>query len=251
MRENDVSFDGQRVIIVGGSAGIGEAAARAFAAAGAQVTITGRDKDRLDAAAQRIGHPVGVAGFDAADGPAVAGFFATAGPFDHLVLAASPGAVGSGPFAALEEQALRQAFDGKFFAHVKVLQAARPRLRADGSVTIVSAVSARAAYPGAAGLAAVNGALEAMVPTLAVELAPLRVNAVSPGIIDTQWWDGLPGEQRAGFFAAAAAASPAGRVGRPEDVAAAIVYLASAGFVTGTVLECTGGANLTVGAVAG
>ena len=191
-----MSFDGQRVIIVGGSTGIGEAAAGAFAAAGAQVTITGRAKPRLDAAAQRIGYPVEVAEFDATDGAAVASFFETAGPFDHLVLAASPGAVGSGPFAGLDEAALRQAFDGKFFAHVKVLQAARPRLRAGGSVTIVSAVSARAAYPGAAGLAAVNGALEAMVPTLAVELAPLRVNAVSPGIIDTSWWDGLPEEQR-------------------------------------------------------
>jgi NAD(P)-dependent dehydrogenase (short-subunit alcohol dehydrogenase family) len=123
-------------------------------------------------------------------------------------------------------------------------------LRTDGSVTIVSAVSARAAYPGAAGLAAVNGALEAMVPALAVELAPLRVNAVSPGVIDTQWWDALPPGQRAGFFQAVAAASPAGRVGEPGDVAAAIVYLASAGFVTGTVLECSGGANLTVGALA-
>jgi NAD(P)-dependent dehydrogenase (short-subunit alcohol dehydrogenase family) len=246
-----VSFDGQRVIIVGGSAGIGEAAARAFAAAGAQVTITGRAKHRLDAAAQRIGRPVEVAEFDATDNVTVTSFFETAGPFDHLVLAASPGAVGSGPFAGLDEAALRQAFDGKFFAYVKVLQAARPRLRADGSVTVVSAVSARAAYPGAAGLAAVNGALEAIVPALAVELAPLRVNAVSPGVIDTSWWDGLPQEQRAGFFAAVASASPAGRVGQPEDVAAAIVYLAGAGFVTGTVLECTGGANLTVGAVAG
>jgi NAD(P)-dependent dehydrogenase (short-subunit alcohol dehydrogenase family) len=246
-----MSFDGQRVIIVGGSTGIGEAAAGAFAAAGAQVTITGRAKPRLDGAAQRIGYPVEVAEFDATDNAAVTSFFETAGPFDHLVLAASPGAVGSGPFAGLDEAALRQAFDGKFFAHVKVLQAARPRLRADGSVTIVSAVSARAAYPGAAGLSAVNGALEAMVPTLAVELAPLRVNAVSPGVIDTSWWDGLPQDQRAGFFRAVAAASPAGRVGQPQDVAAAIVYLAGAGFVTGTVLECAGGANLTVGAVAG
>jgi NAD(P)-dependent dehydrogenase (short-subunit alcohol dehydrogenase family) len=251
MREDDMSFDGQRVIIVGGSTGIGEAAARAFAAAGAQVTITGRAKPRLDAAAQRTGYPVEVAEFDATDGAAVAGFFETAGSFDHLVLAASPGAVGSGPFASLDEGDLRQAFDGKFFAHVKVLQAARPRLRADGSVTIVSAVSARAAYPGAAGLAAVNGALEAMVPALAVELAPLRVNAVSPGVIDTQWWDAMPPSQRAGFFQAVAAASPAGRVGEPGDVAAALVYLASAGFVTGTVLECAGGANLTVGALAG
>jgi NAD(P)-dependent dehydrogenase (short-subunit alcohol dehydrogenase family) len=181
----------------------------------------------------------------------VAEFFGAVPPFDHLVLAASPGAAGSGPFADLDEDALRQAFDGKFFAYVKVLKAARPRLRADGSVTIVSAVSARAAYPGAAGLAAVNGALEAVVPTLAVELAPLRVNAVSPGVIDTQWWHGLPDEQRAAFFQAVAAASPVRRVGTPEDVAAAIVYLAGAGFVTGTVLECAGGANLTVGAVVG
>ena len=246
-----MSFDGQRVLIVGGSAGIGEATARAFAAAGAQVTITGRDKARLDAAAQRIGHPVQVSELDATDAAAVTGFFGAAQAFDHLVLAASPGAVGSGPFADLDEGALRQAFDGKFFAHVRVLKAARPHLRADGSVTIISAMSARAAYPGAAGLGAVNGALEAMVPTLAVELAPLRVNAVSPGVIDTQWWRALPDDQRAALFQAAAATSPVGRIGTPGDVAAAIVYLAGAGFVTGTVLECAGGGNLTVGAVAG
>jgi NAD(P)-dependent dehydrogenase (short-subunit alcohol dehydrogenase family) len=246
-----MSFDGQRVVIVGGSAGIGEATARAFAAGGAEVTITGRSKARLDAAAQRIGLPVQVSEVDATDGAAVASFFAAAGPVDHLVLAASPGAVGSGPFSELGDDALRQAFDGKFFAYITVLRAARSRLRADGSVTIISAVSARAAYPGAVGLAAVNGALEAIVPTLAVELAPLRVNAVSPGIVDTQWWDGLPDDQRAAFFASVAAASPAGRVGAPEDVAAAITYLAGAGFVTGTVLECAGGANLTVGAIGG
>jgi NAD(P)-dependent dehydrogenase (short-subunit alcohol dehydrogenase family) len=245
-----MSFNGQRIVIVGGSAGIGEATARAFAAAGAQVTITGRAKQRLDAAAARIGYPVEVGELDATDAAAADEFFGPAQAIDHLVLAASPGAVGSGPFADLDEAPLRQAFDGKFFAYVKVLQAARPNLQAGGSVTIVSAVSARAAYPGAAGLAAVNGALEAMVPTLAVELAPVRVNAVSPGVIDTPWWQGLPEEQRAAFFQTVAAASPVRRIGTPEDVARAIVYLAGAGFVTGTVLECTGGLNLTVGAVA-
>ncbi len=116
---------------------------------------------------------------------------------------------------------------------------------------MIIAVSARAAYPGAAGLAAVNGALEAIVPPLAVELAPLRVNAVSPGVIDTQWWPGMPDEQRGAFFQAAAATSPAGRIGTAQDVAGAICYLAGASFVTGTVLECAGGANLTAGAVAG
>ena len=159
--------------------------------------------------------------------------------------------MGAGPFASLDEAALRQAFDGKFFAHVKAIQAALPRLRPDGSVTIVSAASARSAFPGTAALAAVNGALETIVAPLAVELAPLRVNAVSPGIIDTHWWHAMPDDQRRAYFDAAAAVTPVRRVGRPEDVADAIVYLAGASFVTGTVLECTGGSNLTAAALAG
>jgi NAD(P)-dependent dehydrogenase (short-subunit alcohol dehydrogenase family) len=244
-----MSFAGQRVVVIGASAGIGEATARAFAVSGARVTITGRSKERLDAAAGRIGADVEVRELDATATDAVAAFFGASGTIDHLVLAASPGAVGAGPLASLEQDALRQAFDGKFFAHVAVLRAALPVLRADGSVTLITAVSARSAYPGAAGLAAVNGALESMVPGLAVELAPLRVNAVSPGVIDTQWWHALPEDQRGAFFASVAAASPVGRIGTPEDVAGAVCYLAGAGFVTGTVLECAGGANLTVGAV--
>jgi NAD(P)-dependent dehydrogenase (short-subunit alcohol dehydrogenase family) len=246
-----MSFDGQRVVIIGASAGIGEAAARAFAARGAAVTITGRSKERLDQAAQRIGHPVLAAELDATSRAALDAFFATTEAVDHLVLSASPGAVGVGPIAALDEAALRQAFDGKFFAHVKAIQAALPKLRRDGSVTLVTAASARAAFAGTAGIAAANGALETMVAPLAVELAPLRVNAVSPGVIDTHWWHGLPADQRQAYFESVAAVTPVGRVGRPDDVADAIVYLAGAGFVTGTVLECTGGSNLTAAALAG
>lgn len=245
-----MSFDGQRVVIIGASAGIGEAAARAFAARGAAVTITGRSKERLDQAAQRIGHPVLAAELDATSREALDAFFATTGTIDHLVLCASPGAVGAGPIAALGEAALRLAFDGKFFANVKAIQAALPRLRQDGSVTMVTAASARAAFPGAAGLAAVNGALETMVAPLAVELAPLRVNAVSPGVIDTHWWNAMPENQRRAYFDSVAAVSPVRRVGKPDDVAEAIVYLAGAGFITGIVLECTGGSNLTAAALA-
>jgi NAD(P)-dependent dehydrogenase (short-subunit alcohol dehydrogenase family) len=245
-----MTFSGQHVVIVGGSAGIGEAAARAFVASDARVTITGRSSGRLKAAAERIGGGVEVAEIDATDRAALDEFFAAAGPVDHLVLAASPGAVGVGPFATLDEAALRAAFDGKFFAHVLALQAALPRLRsAGGSVTFVTAASARAAFPGTAGIAAVNGALETIVPGLAVELAPLRVNAVSPGIIDTHWWDVMPIDQRQAYFGAVAGVSPARRVGEPADVADAIVYLAGAGFVTGTVLECTGGSQLVAAAL--
>jgi NAD(P)-dependent dehydrogenase (short-subunit alcohol dehydrogenase family) len=244
-----MSFDGQRVVIIGASAGIGEAAARAFAARGATVRITGRSKQRLDQAAERIGYPVDATELDATDRAALDAFFATAGTTDHLVLAASPGAVGAGPIATLDEAALRQAFDGKVFAHIKSIQAALPHLRPDGSVTMITAASARAAFAGTAGLAAANGALETMIAPLAVELAPLRVNAVSPGVIDTHWWHGMPDDQRQAYFGAVAAITPVRRVGQPDDVAGAIVYLAGAGFITGTVLECTGGFNLTAAAL--
>jgi NAD(P)-dependent dehydrogenase (short-subunit alcohol dehydrogenase family) len=250
MKGWSMSFDGQHVVVIGASAGIGEATARAFAAQEAAVTIVGRSKERLDQAAQRIGHPVQVAELDATNRDALDAFFAATSTIDHLVLAASPGAVGAGPIATLDEAALRQAFDGKFFAHVKAIQSALPRLRPDGSVTVITAASARAAFVGTTALAAVNGALETIIAPLAVELAPLRVNAVSPGFIDTHWWNVLPDDQRRAYFDAVAASTPVPRIGKPEDVADAIVYLAGASFITGTVLECTGGCNLTAAAMA-
>ena len=238
---------GQHVYVMGGTHGIGEATARAFAAAGDEVVITGRTKERLDAAASRIGHPVQTRALDATDPEAVASFFGDGETVDHLVLALSPGAVAIGPLVTLDEKDLHTAFDGKFFAHVRILQAAAPHLSRSASVTFISAASARSASPGTAGLAAANGAIEAMVPPLAAELAPIRVNAVSPGVIETPWWAGLPEDQRAALFEDYATGTPVGRIGQPEDVAEAILYLAANGFVTGTVLDVSGGLTLARG----
>ncbi|WP_208640893.1 SDR family oxidoreductase [Streptomyces carpinensis] len=237
---------GQRVVVMGGSSGIGEASAVLFAADGAEVIITGRGQGRLDAAASRIGGKVTTYRLDASDRPAVDAFFAESGPIDHLVIALS-GAKGGGSFAELDLAELAEGFDGKFWPHANTLQAALPTLRRDGSVTLVTAASARAALPGTAGLAAINGALEAMVPPLAVELAPLRVNAVSPGVVDTPWWDAVPAERRQALFDGFAAITPVGRVGRPEDIARAVHLLTANDFVTGVVLEATGGATLATG----
>ena len=106
---------------------------------------------------------------------------------------------------------------------------------------MISAASARAALPGTVTLAAVNGAIERMVSPLAAELAPVRVNAVSPGIIDTPWWSFLPDDQRQAQFAAAAGSVPAGRIGTAADVAGAVAYLVDASLVTGTILPMDGG----------
>jgi NAD(P)-dependent dehydrogenase (short-subunit alcohol dehydrogenase family) len=232
-----------RVVVMGGSSGIGEATARLFAAGGAEVIITGRDGAKLAPAQTRSGASRGAV-VDGSVPAAVAQFFAGLGAFDHLVLALS-GGKGAGPFGVLSLDELRAGFEGKFWAHLTTLQAALPMLR--GSVTLISAGSARSALPGTAGLAAINGALEAMVGPLAAELAPIRVNAVSPGVIDTPWWDEMPREAKEQFMLQAAHSLPVARVGRPEDVAAAIVMLAHNGFITGTVVEVDGGGHLARG----
>ena len=125
------------------------------------------------------------------------------------------------------------------------IQAALTHLGEDASITLVGAVTARAGMPGTAGIGSLNAAVEGLVAPLAAELAPIRVNAVSPGYVDTPWWDGLAPEERSAFFKQAADTLPTGRIATAADVAEAIVLLATNPNLTGTVLEADGGAHLT------
>jgi NAD(P)-dependent dehydrogenase (short-subunit alcohol dehydrogenase family) len=222
-----------RAVVMGGTSGIGLAIAERLAGDGAEVVVTGRDEGRLAAA------KAGGLAVEQVDGTAteeVTAFFERAGAFDHLVLAFSPGAVGVGPLEVLSEQDLTTALT-KLTGYLMVVKHAR----VTGSITMISAASARVGIPGIVGLSAVNGAIERVISPLAAELAPTRVNAVSPGVVETAWWSFLPEEQRRAQFDAAAGTLPMGRVGRPEDVAAAVAYLVTADYVTGTVLPVDGG----------
>ena len=238
-----MSLEGQTVVVMGGSSGVGLAVAQSLASAGTSVVITGRDQDKLIAAIGEIGANASAETVDATDVAQVEAFFAHLGPFDHLVLALS-GGKGGGPFRDLNMSDLREGFDAKFWPHAIAAQTALKTLRTDGSLTFISAISAHMANPGTAGLAAINAAIEALVPVLAVELKPLRVNAVSPGVIDTPWWNFLPEEQRQVTFAQYAANTPVGRIGKPEDVAHTIRFLIENTFMTGAVIECDGGVRL-------
>jgi NAD(P)-dependent dehydrogenase (short-subunit alcohol dehydrogenase family) len=237
-----VSGRDEAVVVFGGSSGIGEAVARRMVARGSRVVIAGRDPDRLAAASERLGGTVQAVTVDAGDRGAVDAFFASGVAVDHLVLSFSTGRA-DGPFRDLPMADLAAAVGGKLIAYLSVLQASLGRLQADGSVTFIGAGSAEAALPATAGLAAVNGGLHAAVCPLAVELAPLRVNVVAPGVIETPWWRGMPGPVREGVFATAAAA-PAGRTGTPDDVAAVVALLIDCGYVTGAVIPCDGGLRL-------
>lgn len=233
----------ERIVVVGGTSGIGLAVAERQLEDGREVVVTGRDPGRLAAALKRLGEGASGAAVDARDEKATRAFFVGLGRVDHTVVAVT-GATAAGPFRSISAGALREAAEGKLVAQTIAGQAALEVLRPGGSLTFVTAGSAGAAIPGTAGLAAVNAAVEAMVPVLAVELAPTRVNAVSPGIIDTPWWDWLDEGARQQTFDSYAASAPAGRVGRPEDIADAIAYLVGAGFTTGVVLSVDGGARL-------
>ena len=233
----------RHVVIFGGSSGIGEAVAAQMLARGAAVTIVARDQARLEKASGRLGGLVKTAAVDALDRNGVDAFFAgLEGPIDHLVLSFSSGRAG-GPFRNLAMTDLAAAISGKLLAYFSIMQAALASLRPDGSIVLVGAGSAESAIPATAGLAAVNGGLHAAIRPLAVELAPLRVNAVAPGVINTPWWGNTPEQVRAGVFASAAAA-PAGRVGVPNDVAKVVAMLIESEFVTGVTVPCDGGLRL-------
>ncbi|MGW2818173.1 SDR family oxidoreductase [Streptomyces sp. NPDC001415] len=251
----------ERVVIIGGTSGIGLATARHQLGEGRDVTVTGRDPGRLRAALDELtahagtlsasdtdGTPGEVSGsvVDAQDEAATREFFAGLGRVDHVVVAAT-GSTAAGPFLSVTTDALRQAAEGKLIAHSLTARAALDVLSPTGSITFVTAASAGAAMPGTAGLAAVNASVAAMVPVLAVELAPVRFNAVSPGIVDTPWWDWMDADAKADTFAAYAKSTPAGRCGRPEDIADAISFLLGNSFTTGVVLTVDGGARLASG----
>jgi NAD(P)-dependent dehydrogenase (short-subunit alcohol dehydrogenase family) len=223
-----------RAVIMGGTSGIGLAVAEALTEDGIKVTVTGRDPEKLAAVDGRF---AAAERLDSGDREAVTAFFDSCGQFEHLVLAFSPGPVGLGPIREVSLGDVETAFSGKLFGYLHAIRQAP----VTETITMISAASARAALPGTVALAAVNGAIERIVPPLAAELAPVRVNAVSPGVVDTPWWSFLPDDQRQAQYAAVAGSVPAGRIGTVEDVAAAVSYLVGSTLVTGSIMPVDGG----------
>jgi NAD(P)-dependent dehydrogenase (short-subunit alcohol dehydrogenase family) len=227
-------------LVVGGTSGLGLATAHLLAAAGSTVHVASRDAAKVAAAAAHPGltaHQV-----DGNDAQAVTRLAAEIGPIDALVVTLT-GAEGLGPLAELDLAVLRRAFEAKFWPTLTVLQATLPHLVEQASITLVGAVSAHAYLPGGAGIGALNAAVESLVRPLAAELAPRRVNAVSPGLIDTPWWDGVPDQEREAWFRSAAKALPVGHVSNAQEIAEAVVLAATNTSMTGAILNVDGGAR--------
>ena len=232
------SFEGARVLVVGGSSGLGRATAAAFAGAGASVTIASRSRDKLAAAARAIGGGVATAVLDVTDDAAVEALFAQSGePWDHVVVTAAQAP--SGPARALPLADAYAAMHSKFWGAYRVARVVR--IRDGGSLTLVSGVLGLRPRGASVLQGAINAALDSLARGLALELAPVRVNSVSPGMIDTPLWDKLSDDARRAQYAATAGRLPVRRVGHPDDVARAVLYLSGNGFATGTTTLVDGG----------
>lgn len=236
-----MSLTGKRIVIVGGSSGIGYAVAEAALAQGAEVIIGSSGSAKVEAASGRLGAR-GLA-FDVRDEAQVGEAFGTIGGFDHLVFTAGDwgGRRGGGGEAPRRRDA---GFDVRFWGAMNVVTAAAPAMSAGGSITLTDGMLAHRPRKGAALSTAITGAVEHLVRGLAVDLAPIRVNGVCPGPIRTDVW-GEPTEEQAKTQAERLAQTQLlPRMGEPAEVAEAYLYLMRAGFTTGQILRVDGGASL-------
>jgi NAD(P)-dependent dehydrogenase (short-subunit alcohol dehydrogenase family) len=234
-------LEGQKVVVVGGGSGVGLASAKLLSSRGAELVITGRSAEKLQAAAKGFEGPVTTHAVDGKDVGAMKELFDKVGAFDHLVIPAGETSRGGSFLDQITDKSFRATFDGKFWVQITAAHQGARHIRPGGSITFFSGGANRRAMRGMANIAAVNGAIDAVVPTRSVELAPTRVNSISPGTLHTTYWTGVSDEQLAEIFGRMAKALPAGRVGTAEDIASAVLFLVTTSFVTGTVLAIDGG----------
>lgn len=233
-----LDLSAKRVLVLGASGGIGASTARAFAKSGAHVSAAGRTGAKLDELAAAIGGEAVT--LDILDNAAIEAFFARTAPFDHVVIAAA--ATKGGPVAQLALDEAKASMESKFWGAYRIARAAK--VADGGSITFVSGFLSGRPSASSVLQGAINAALEALGRGLALERAPVRVNTVSPGLIDTPLWDGMPDADRTAMFARTAERLPARRVGQPEDIAQAILFVATNPFATGTTVTVDGGGTI-------
>lgn len=240
------SLRGQKVVVVGGSSGIGLGVAAAALEQGAQVVIAGRSDVKLRKALGTLGADRGVLGVsaDMTRESEVARLFDSLGAFDHLVSTAGT-APPNDPIGSTSLDVARAFIDNKLLGAIALAKHAVKRLRPGGSMTFTSGINKdKPPVPGGAVVSAIAGSFGYLAHALALELAPTRVNVVSPGWVDTPMWDEIVGAAKAGYFEAMAPRLPARKIASAADVARAYVYLMESEFTTGEVLHVDGGQRL-------
>jgi NAD(P)-dependent dehydrogenase (short-subunit alcohol dehydrogenase family) len=236
----DVDLRGSTVLVIGRGSGIARAVTLASHAAGARVVVAGRDPGVLRSAYQQEGFAVETV--DVTDEASIAEMGRRLGSVDHVVSTASARA--RGLVGELDRDALRLSFDTKVIGPIMIAKHFAQRINKGGSFILFSGVAAFKPAIGYLGVAVTNGAADYLVKSLALEMAPTRVNAISPGVVDTGIWDALGEEAKAEMFRDLTARNPARRIGNPEDIAQGVLLAMSNPFLTGQTLRIDGGEPL-------
>jgi len=236
------SLKDKTVLVVGRGSGLARAIAVAALDADARVVAAGRQQEALSA--DYADEPaVSTEIVDLLDEASIAALAQRLGTVDHVISTASARA--RGRIADLNRDAVRLSFDTKVIGPLLLAKHLAPRMGQDGSFVIFSGVTAVKIEIGTVAVAITNAAADTLVRSLALELAPIRVNAISPGVVDTGAWDGLGEQGKAGYFSGISTRNPAGRIGTPEDIAQAVMFALTNTFLTGQTLHIDGGQPLT------
>jgi len=237
-----MTLKNQTVLIVGRGSGLARAIAVAARDEGAHVIAAGRNAEALDAAYD--GEPgISTEIVDLTDEASIAALAGRLDALDHVVSTASARA--RGRLADLDRDAIRLSFDTKVIGPLMLAKHLAPRMSKNGSIAIFSGVAAAKIAVGTMGVAITNAAADTLARSLALELAPIRVNAISPGVIDTGAWDAFGEQGKADYFADISARNPARRIGTPDDIAQAVIFALTNTFLTGQTLHVDGGEPLT------
>ena len=237
-----MSLENKAVVVLGGSTGIGLATAKAAQAEGARVIITGRSEQKLQAAQVELGDAVSTTVLDVTDEVGTRTFFENLDQLDHLFITAGA-AIGDHRLQPSSDE-LRPSMETRFWGALYAAKYSAAKIATGGSITFMSGTAARRPLAGASVATASTGAVEAFARALALDLAPIRVNVIRPGWVDTPFLDEVLGAQREEVLAAAAEKLPVKRIGRPDEIADAVLFLMKNEYVTGIALTVDGGGLL-------
>src|ERR1700741_2864285 len=241
--ENHRELFEKRIVVLGGSSGIGLAVAQQVVARGARAIIASSNTDRIKQAVATLdGNAEGYT-LDLTNERDIQNFFQNIGDFDHLVFTAGD-TLQLNELVATDLTKARHAFELRYWAALAAVKYANPHIRRDGSIVLTTGVAGRRPHKGWTVAASVCGTIEALTRALAVELAPIRVNAVSPGVVRTNLWQSMNADARAHLYESVGKALPVGRVGEPYDIARAYLFLMQEEYSTGQIVVLDGGAQL-------
>ncbi len=233
----------ERVVILGGSSGIGFAVAEQAASQGAKIVIASSNPERVQKAVEAFGGNAEGHALDLSDEQAVETLFTKLGAFDHLVFTAGD-TLHLHDLAATDLKQARQAFELRYWAALAAVKYGSRNIRKGGSIVLTTGIAGQRPRKGWVVAASVCGTIEALTRALALELAPIRVNAVSPGIVRTNLWQNMTAAEREHLFDSVGNSLPVGRVGEPHDIAQAYLFLMQEGFATGQTVVVDGGTVL-------